>query len=203
MALGLSLVFGSMGTGPSASAEGPVPVSPGAVFTGYVLADGQGALAERVRAVSLSGAVCGTAEVIRLSDDVGYYSVSVASSDQKHGCPSAGGLVQFALLAGRVDDGMWAGGVATLTDGGAPSVLTLQPAVHVTRYWLGSSGDITRDSWLRWAGPSVPLGDALVSLPLPASEVYYLDAEAGAFVQATPSANATLASGDLVFVRFR
>lgn len=203
MALGLSLVLGSMGTGPSASAEGPVSVSPGSVFYGYVLADGQGALAERVRAVSLSGAVCGTAEVIRLSDDVGYYAVSVASSEQKRGCPSAGGVVQFALLAGRVDDGVWAGGVATLTDGGAPVALNLQPAVQVTSHWLGSSGDITRDSWLRWAGPSVPLRDALVSLPLPASAVYYLDAEAGRLVLATPSTDATLASGDLVLVRFR
>ncbi len=203
MALGLALVLGSMGTGPSASAEGPVSVSPAAMFTGYVLSDGQGALAERVRAVSLSGSVCGTAEVIPLSADVGYYSVSVVSSDQKHGCPSAGGLVQFALLAGRVDDGVWAGGVATLTNGGAPTTLNLRPAAHVTGDWLGSSGDITRDFWLRWAGPSVPLSDALVSLPLPASAVYYLDAEAGAFVLATASTEATLASGDLVFVRFR
>ncbi|TAJ21610.1 MAG: hypothetical protein EPO65_01050 [Dehalococcoidia bacterium] len=192
-----------MGTGPSALAEGPVSVSSGAVFYGYVLADGQGGLAERVRALSVSGAVCGTAEVIRLSDEAGYYAVSVASSAQKRGCPSAGGLVQFALLAGRVDDGVWAGEVATLTDGGAPVALNLQPAAYVTGHWLGPSGDITRDFWLRWAGPSVPLRDALVSLPLPVSEVYYLDAAAGQFLLATPSTDATLASGDLVLVRFR
>lgn len=203
MALGLSLILGSWGAGSSASAEGPASSFTGAVFYGYVLTDDQGALAERIRAVAPTGAVCGTAEVIRMSEAVGYYALSVASSEQKHGCPSAGGVVQFALLAGRLDDGAWAGEVEMLAESAAPQALNLQPAVRVTGNWLGASGDIKRDSWLRWAGPSVSLGDALASLPLPSSEVYYLDPALGQFVPVTPSTDIVLASGDLVLVRFR
>lgn len=207
-ALGLSLIFGSVGAGPSASAEGPVSVSSdaafsGAVFYGYVFSETPSGLAERVRAVSLTGAVCGTAEVIRLDDAIGYYAISVASSQQKRGCPASGGAVQFSLFAGRVDDGVWAGQVATLVENATPQALNLQPAVRVTGHWLGQSGDIERDSWMRWAGEPVSLASALTSLPLPTTAVYRLDPASGDFIDVTASREAVVTAGDLLLVRFR
>ena len=212
MALGLSLIFGSLilgsWAGPSASAEGPVSVSSdaafsGAVFYGYVFSETPGGLAERVRAVGLTGAVCGTAEVIRLNDVIGYYAISVASSQQKRGCPTLGGAVQFSLFAGRVDDGVWAGQVATLGVSGVPRSLNLQPAERVTGHWLGQSGDIERDSWMRWAGEPASLTSALTSLPLPTTAVYRLDTASGAFIDVTSSTEAVVTAGDLLLVRFR
>ena len=88
-ALGLSLIFGSVGTGPSASAEGPVFAS-AVVFSGFVFTDTPGAVPEYVRALGPAGATCGTAEVKRVSDYAGFYSLRVASFDQRRGCPAPG-----------------------------------------------------------------------------------------------------------------
>ncbi|MBM4411383.1 MAG: hypothetical protein FJ037_08710 [Chloroflexi bacterium] len=203
-----SLILGSMGAGPSASAEGPVSVSDrvasgGVVFSGYVFTSTAGTLPAYVRALGPTGVACGTADVTSLSDYAGMYRLSVASSQQKRGCPAPGGVVQFALLAGRVDDGVWAGQVATLTDGDTVRSLHLQAAVSVMGNWAGPSGEIGQEAWLRWDGPSVSLAETLAAMPLPTTVVYYLDPVSGVFAEAKPHTDAVLTAGDLIMVRFR
>jgi len=203
LALGLSLILGSLAAGPSASAEGPAPSSQGAVFFGYVFTATPGTLPEYVRAMGPTGAVCGTAEVQYVSDYAGSYTLRVAASDQKRGCPAPGGVVQFLLLAGRVDDGVWAAQVETLVSGDGARPLYLQAATSVMGDWAGQRGEIGRDAWLRWAGPSVSLVDAVAAMPLAATTVYYLDPASGAFVEVTSRTDAVLTAGDLVLARFR
>lgn len=208
MALGLSLVFGSLilgslGAGSSASAEEPVSFSGSVTFYGYVFTSTAGTLPEYVRAIGPSGVACGTADVTRVSDYAGSYKISVASSQQKRGCAAPGGVVQFSLLVGRVDDGIWAAQVETLSDGEGPRLLHLQAAVGVMGDWAGQAGEIGRDAWLRWTGPSVALADAVAALPLPTSAVYYLDPVPGVFAEVTPRTDAVLTPGDLIWARFR
>ena len=213
MALGLSLIFGSlilgsMGAGPSASAAGPASVSPGSVFSGsvfygYVFTDTPGALPERVRAVGPAGAVCGSAEVVRVSDYAGFYALSVVSSDLKRGCPPRNGVVQFALLAGRLDDGVWAEQVATLEQRETPQLLNLSAASSVIPNWAGAPGNTDGGSLLRWTGERASLADALAALPFSTGTVYRLDPAQGIFIDVTPSADAVVATGDLLLVRFR
>lgn len=198
-----SLILGSLGAGSSASAEEPVSVSGGARFYGYVFTSSPGALPEYVRAIGPTGASCGTADVARVSDYVGSYALPVYASEQKRGCPAPGGVVQFLLLSGRVDDGVWAAQVATLGDGGESRPLHLQVAMGVVGNWLGQSGDIGGDVWLRWSGPSTSLASGVASIPLPVATVYYLDRVSGVFVEAMSRPDAVLSAGDLVMVRFR
>ncbi len=192
-----SLILGSFGVGPSASAEGPA-----SVFYGYVFADGESGLPERVRAIGPSGASCGTAEVLRLNTAVGYYAISVASSSEKNGCPTPDGVVQFALLMGRVDDGARAGSVAILSQDAGPRALNLRAAVAVSGPWFGEPGSIERDTWLRWSGDTTSLVKALGSLPLTANTIYMLDPASGVPVEVVSPDEVSLTTGQLLLVRF-
>lgn len=210
MALGLTLILGSLilgyWAGPSASAEGPASVSPGSVFSGgvfygYVFADAPGTLPDRVQALGPAGAVCGSADVTPVSDIAGFYALSVVSSDLKRGCPPRNGVVQFSLLAGRLDDGVWAEQVGTLEQRETPQLLSLRAAAHLVPNWAGSPGNIDGGSLLRWAGERALLPEALAALPFSAGAAYRLDRARGIFVEATP--DAVLATGDLLLVRFQ
>ena len=203
MALGLSLLLASSGAGPSASAEGPASVSE-VIFVGLVLKT-SGTLPDYVRAVGPRGAACGTAVVTALSDYVGSYVLRVASSQQKHGCSASGDVIQFLLLNGRVDDGVWADQVwISVRDTTTVQSLNLRSAVNLTDRWLGRVGTDGSASWMRWAGGSVPLAVALAELPLPSRAVYYLDSASGEFVEVVSSTpDIVLTAGDLFFVQFR
>ncbi len=204
LALGLSLFLGSSGAGPSASAEGPASVSE-VIFVGLVLTETSGTLPDYVRAVGPRGAACGTAVVTGLSDYVGSYVLRVASSQQKRGCVESGEFIQFLLLNGRVDDGIWADQVwISMRDTTTVQSLNLRSAVNLTDRWLGRVGIDGAASWVRWAGGSVPLDVALAELPLPISAVYYLDPASGKFVGVMSSTpDVVLTAGDLFFVQFR
>ncbi len=201
MVLGLSLILGSMGAGPSASAEGPASVFPGAVFYGYVFAETPGTLPERVRAMGAAGAVCGSADIVRVNDSAGFYALSVVSSDLKRGCPPRNGVVQFSLLTGRVDDGVWAEQVAMLEQRETPELLNLSLPSRVMPNWLGLPSNVDGGSLLRWTGGRSSLATALAALPYPAGDAYRLDEQSGLFVVAL--SDTTIESGDLVLVRFR
>ncbi|MDA0301680.1 MAG: hypothetical protein O2822_04060 [Chloroflexi bacterium] len=108
LALGLlvsSALLGTSTLGSSASAG-----EPGAVFHGFVVPEQGTPLAQRIRAVSESGVVCGSAEVAPLgAGEVGFYAMSVYSSDMRDGCPDAGESVRFVLVYGRIDEGVLVG----------------------------------------------------------------------------------------------
>lgn len=208
IALGLSLIFGSLilgplGAGSSASAEEPASVFSGTVFYGYVFTETPGALPARVRAVGPAGAACGSGDVARVSDYAGFYALSVVSSDLKRGCPPRNGVVQFSLLAGRLDDGVWAEQAATLEQRETPQFLTLRAASNVIPNWAGAPGNTDGGSLLRWTGERASLSDALAALPFSTGAAYRLDPARGIFVEVTPSTDALLAPGDLLLVRFR
>jgi len=208
VALGLSLIFGSLilgslGAGSSASAEGPASVSVGAVFYGYVFTDMPGAMPDRVRAIGPTGAVCGSAEVVRVSATAGFYALSVVSSDLKPGCPPRNGVVQFSLFSGRLDDGVQAEQVAALERHDTPQILNLRPATSVLPNWTGTPGNVEGGSLLRWAGIDTPLAAALATLSFEHGAVYRLDASSAMFVEVTSMADVVLTAGDLLLVRFQ
>jgi hypothetical protein len=194
--MGLALILGSMGAGPSASAEGSA-----SVFYGYVLADAPHALPERVGALGAGGALCGSAVVVPVSEFVGFYALSVTSGDAKPGCPPAkGGVVQFAMLSGRLDEGIRAEQVGILS--GSPQILNLRPATTLIPSWSGTPGNVDGGSLLRWIDIDAPLEAALSTLPFAAGDVYYLDPASGMFAHVT-SLDLVLRAGDLLFVQFR
>jgi hypothetical protein len=108
LALGLLLGSALMGIttlGSSASAG-----EPGAVFHGFVVPERGTPLPKRVRAIAESGAVCGSAEVAPVgAGEVGFYALSVFSSDLREGCPATGGRVRFVLVYGLIDEGIVVG----------------------------------------------------------------------------------------------
>lgn len=197
-----SLILGSVGAGPSASAEGPASVFSGGVFYGYVFTDVEGTLPDHVRALGAGGAVCGSADVMRVSDYAGFYVLSVVSSDLKRGCPASNGVVQFSLLSGRLDDGVWAEQVATLEQRETAQMLNLRAAPSTMPNWTGAPGNVDGGSLLRWTGDLVSMADALAALPFSTGAAYRLDPTRGIFVEVTPSIDAMLAAGDLLLVRF-
>lgn len=201
LALGLAAVFGSFIAGSfrvGTAASAAVPTS---VFYGYVLADGKAPLPERVSALGAKGAVCGSAVVIAISDSVGIYVLSIVSGDKKPGCPPAkGGVVQFALLSGRLDDGIRAEQVGTLS--GAPQALNLRSAASIIPNWSGTPGNVEGGSLLRWTGIDAPLEAALSTLPFAVGDLYYLDPVSGMFAKFT-SLDLVLRTGDLLFAHFR
>lgn len=122
VALALLLVLGAMtAAGSPAHADGPA-----ALFYGYVVADQDGTLPTRVRAFSMNGTLCGAAKVQSVGDRVGFYVMSVATTDTKLGCPAAGELVGFGLIYGHIDDGITAAQYGVME----PGVLVV---VHLAR----------------------------------------------------------------------
>lgn len=207
VALGLSLIFGSLilgsvGAGSSASAEGPVSVFSGSVFYGYVFADSSDALPERVRALGPAGAVCGSADVAPVAEGAGFYVISVVSDGVKHGCPGENGVVQFSLLSGRLDDDMWAEQVATLEPQEAVRMLNLRAASRYLPNWAGAPGNVAGGSVLRWTGDPTLMVDALAALPFATGAAYRLDPALGFFVKVTPSNAEVLTAGELLLVTF-
>lgn len=199
MTLGLALMLGSWGAGPSASAEGPA-----SVFFGYVFADnGESTPPARVRALSASGAVCGTADVIPSNAgtrSVGFYAIAVASADQKAGCPSRGSVVQFTLVANRVDDGQWADHVALARPGETQQV-NLGAAAPSFPGWASGSATLDGVVVLRWIGADgISLAAGLASLGIAPASVARPNSN-GVFVDADPAG--TLTASDLVLVRLR
>lgn len=201
MALGLALIFGSSGAGPSASAEGPA-----SVFFGYVFAsNGERTPPARVRALSASGAVCGTAGVIPSNAGtglVGFYVIAVTSSEQKVGCPSLGSVVQFTLVASRVDEGQWADQVALARPGETQQV-NLGAAAPSFPGWASGSATLDGVVVLRWIGADgTSLAAGLASVGVVPASVSRPNSN-GAFAEVLPDASATLTAGDLVLVRLR
>jgi hypothetical protein len=196
-ALSLVLIFGSMGAGSSASAEGPA-----SVFYGYVFANGDESPPSRVRALSASGAVCGTADVLPStagSGSVGFYAIAVASSEQKAGCPSLGAVVQFTLLASRVDDGQWADQIALARPGETPQQINLGAAARSFPGWASAASNLQGQVVLRWIGADgTSLAGGLESLGIVPASVARPNSD-GAFTDADPAGK--LAAGDLVLVR--
>ena len=89
-----------------------------AVFYGYVVAEPGGALPRRVRAISDTGVVCGSAEVTStVSATAGFYALSVISGSTKAGCPIGGGQVYFVLLYGMIDELIIVGSPVTYLPG--------------------------------------------------------------------------------------
>ena len=196
MALGLSLLLASSGAGPSASAEGPA-----SVFYGYVFPSNGDSPPARVRALSASGVVCGTADVlpgIAGTGQVGFYAVTVASAEQKAGCPSLGSVVQFTLVASRVDDGQWADQVALARPGETQHV-NLGAAVSSFPGWDSGSSSLQGNVVLRWVGADgTSLAEGLASLGIVPASVARPNSS-GAFADADPAG--MLTAGDLVLVR--
>ena len=197
-----SLILGSVGAGPSASAEGPASVFSGGVFYGYVFTDVEGTLPDHVRALGAGGAVCGSADVMRLSDTAGFYVLSVVSSELKRGCPASNGVVQFSLRSGRLDDGAWAEQVATLDPGESVQMLNLRAAGASMPNWAGAPGNVDGGSLLRWTGEPASLSDALAALPFATGTTHYLDPARGIFVGVSSPTGLLLTAGDLLLVRF-
>lgn len=110
-------------------------------------------------------------------------------------------MVQFSLLSGRVDDGVWAEQVGMLEQRDAPELLNLSLPPRIMPNWLGLPSNVDGGSLLRWAGGRSSLATALATLPYPTGDAYRLDAQSGLFVVA--SSGTTIESGDLVLVRFR
>jgi len=89
-----------------------------AVFYGYVVPEPGGVLPKRIRALSDSGVVCGSAEVWpTASSTAGFYAMSVISADAKPGCPAVDEPVHFALLYGMIDETIVVGGPAPYLPG--------------------------------------------------------------------------------------
>ncbi len=202
VALGLiliigSLILGSLGAGSAASAAGPA-----SVFYGYVFADtDETTPPARVRAVSTSGAVCGSAEVVPHLAGVGFYAVAVVSADQKAGCPVAGAVVQFTLLSGRVDDGVWAGQLGTYQPGEVQRVNLNASAPSFSGWSSGSTG-FAGVIVLRWVGADgTLLSQALSSIALTTVSVAR-PSSSGVF-EDIGAQDGTLNASDLVLVRFR
>ncbi len=200
--LGLSLILGSLGAGPSASAEGPASAFSGAVFYGYVFAESSDALPDHLRALGPTGAVCGSADVAPVAEGVGFYVVFVVSDAVKRGCPGGNGVVQFSLLSGPLDDDMWAEQIATLDPNETAQMLNLRAASRRLPNWAGAPGNVAGGSLLRWTGDPTSMAGALAALPFATGAVYRLNPVLGVFVEVTPSV-ASLTTGELLLVTFR
>ena len=98
IALVSALWLGSLAAAPSVHADGAA-----AVLYGRVLPDGDGQLPVRVRAVSDTGVVCGTATVQPETETVGVYAMRVIGADVKAGCPADGEFFSVMLLYGLID----------------------------------------------------------------------------------------------------
>lgn len=199
LALALSLVTSTFG--PSAYADGP-----NAVFQGFVVSDPLG-VPVRVRAVSLGGAVCGTADVLSSGEGVGFYTLSAITAATKTGCPQAGGVLRFILVYGRIDEGV-AVASAVLTPG-TVAVLHLFDAredLHIGAF----AGDLPAPggrALLRWAGPDrTPIDQALATLGFSVGVVYRYNSITGGYdAYVTSGAGSTpplaaIGAGDEVIV---
>ena len=202
-ALALVLLLGSITAGPSVHADGPA-----AFFYGFVVADANGDLAVRVRAVSPSGVVCGSADVQPAGAGVGFYTMNVVTSATKAGCPEAGQLIVFTPVYGLIDEGTPATQAAVMQ----PGTVTQLNLVRSTQ--SAAVGGFTgtppaRGSYaaMHWAGPShTPTEQAIATLGFPVNAVYHLNAATGgydAFIPGAPdwaSTYATVSANDDVIV---
>lgn len=129
LALGLlvsSALLGTTALGSSASAG-----EPGAVFHGFVAPEQGSPLPKRVRAVTTSGVVCGSAEVAPLgAGEVGYYAMTVFSADMRDGCPETGDAIRFLLVYGMIDEGVVAGVPAPFQSGAVTELHLIRPPTN-------------------------------------------------------------------------
>lgn len=204
-ALALVLLLGSITAGPSVHADGPV-----AFFYGLVVADANGALAVRVRAVSSTGVVCGSADVQPAGDGAGFYAMNVVTGATKAGCPQAGQLILFTPVYGLIDEGTPATQAAVMEPGAVTQLhLARSSQSAVVGGFTGTPPASGSYAEMRWAGPShVPTEQALATLGFPVSAVYHLDAATGryhAFIPGAPDWASTYATvtalDDVIVVR--
>jgi hypothetical protein len=111
-------------------------------------------------------------------------------------------VVQFTLVASRVDDGQWADRVALARPGETQQV-NLSASVPSFPGWLIAPAGSDGSTVMRWVGaPSTPLTVALSSIPLSATAAAR-PTSAGVFAEVPLAASELLATDDLVLVRFR
>ena len=108
--LALGLLLGSALMGITALGSSASAGEPGAVFYGYVVPESGHPLPKRVRAVTETGTVCGSAELTPVaSGGAGFYAMTVFSGDMHEGCPATGEPVRFLLVYGLIDEGILVG----------------------------------------------------------------------------------------------
>ncbi|MEI7926793.1 MAG: hypothetical protein WCI61_11490 [Chloroflexota bacterium] len=116
--LALALLLGSALLGITALGSSASAGEPGAVYHGFVVPERGSALPKRVRAITESGVVCGSAEVVPTgAGEVGFYALSVFSADMRDGCPTSGAQFRFVLVYGLIDEGILVGTPATFRSG--------------------------------------------------------------------------------------
>ena len=196
-----------MTAGPSASAEGPV-----ALYIGFIAATDDGQLPVRVRVVGDAGAVCGTAMVEPSSATVGFYSLVVATADEKAGCPRYGDTLQFRLLYDALDEGRIAqvAGTDFMRAGGNLAHLFPGPVPAAIGFWTGPTPTRDVTTTLIWEGPDgVSSAQAIQTIPVAVHGLWHLLPGGGRYVSYTPGAPLFAQSyplvhtGDIVFVRAR
>ena len=184
-----------------------------ATFFGLVLRDEDGDLPTKVRAIGQTGVVCGTGNVQRLNGGDGYYSMEIAGSDTRAGCPSTGQAVAFRLLYGSVDDGSFAlTSQSVRFEAGQRFLVSLTPAPSSeSGDWLGALPDAAGEAvTLTWVGlDRTPIATALRALDLPVARVSQYDADLGRWLSYTPGGPSflqsylTLGYGDVVRLRLQ
>ena len=183
-------------------------VTTASVFFGYVSPDENGTLPQRVRA-TISDITCGTDDVTRIENGLGFYVVTVHSAETKAGCGEDGASVAFLFLSGEVDTGTPAAQAQAWRVGAQRLDLSVVPDATFGAF-VGDLPPGPGIAFLRWSGSSAtPTWQALATIPRDIESVSYLDVSTQRYLVYVPGAPAALSTyllvdrDDIVIVRLR